>query len=614
MQKAVAVLPTKEKVKKVVVRPPEANMQVKFYRTLVRELRTKNQIKKTNLSDTCISHVLVINRLVWQNLEKLYFLDEKQFMKHYQDGEPFELLTNSIQLTTRCFYSYLFIENALDSSHPYFQSCRNLWYKSIRPFLMKIGYISKIKNFRAGNYCSEYEGGRGNFKLVINVKDFLFGIDFELKNVIGQAASDDDNFFCPESPLEIFHPYSQNSFQSEIEIKNKAESNESGEASPQSSCANKESKTLNALAKQVDTPPNIQKKIGENSAEFGPESINSVSDSSIIYFASKLSKLFIKSICKKEFLNSNQVRIRRDNPIDSLTIRDYTHDFVKLIKHCRQTDELDFNPAFERLRKIIKEKPDWLRKDSSRWIYTPDQYLSTEKYNGTDDFVMKAGSLRAYHDEYTIHTRERITPSVSTELEDILDSFYPTLKGFGISDKFLNEWIEKLGKENFVNELRRCFARLAQGFKPLSKAEYIRRAIRNCYLGLVKEKADLQVKKAQIAQNTTTEKPFKPSENQIKDWLKKELGEDATLFGSMQLYALRTNAISPDSLKTEAHRLLRNIKLAQAEEKTIEMLLDTYPTVADDIKQAYRFKKNISLKDFTKEYLKQKFQQYFINL
>ena len=341
----------------------------------------------------------------------------------------------------------------------------------------------------------------------------------------------------------------------------------------------------------------------------------------IVNFAAKLAKLFIKNLCKKEFLNEAQLRLRRDTPIESLTIRDYTTDFVKLLKHCKQTDETEFSPAFDRLKKIIEDKPKWLQKDRARWMYTPDQYLSVEKYNGTPDFVMKEGSIRAYHDTYTVHARARITPSVSGDLQELLTTFYVKLKEFGVSDKFLKEWIEKLGKEHFVDEIRRCFARLAGGFKPLSKSEYIRRSIRMSYADkLVKEKVDLAVKKVEIAQNApqpVIPQPvvavFRPSENQIKQWLEKEFGEDAALFEKVQVYSLKTNGTSPEILKREAYRLLKNIKQAQIDEKIVERLLDEHPSVADEIKQAHRHHRHQSLQEFTTDFLKQKFAHFFKN-
>ena len=626
--------PKQPKEKKQALRKPESTIQLNLYRNEIRELRRANKIKKSTLVNSCASAVLVINHIVWEHLEKLYKDDEQKFMSHYEKGEPFELLTNSIQLTTRIFYTYLYSEDALDSKHPIFINCRNLWYKTYRQYLLDCNYILEVKNFRAGNYSTQCDDGRGNFKLVINVKDFLFGNDQKIAQPY--AVSDEEffeEFFCPIPPFENFNSYTLNSFQSEIEIKNKVESQESGDASHQSPAVNglygdashqyndasDGEKFIKAHANQVDTPVKCNPDIEKNSANFANNISDtpSVSDQDktkiIVDFGSKLSKLYIKNLCKKEFLNENQIRVKKDTPIESLTIRDYTTDFVQLLKHCKQGDEDEISPAFERIKKIIQDKPDWLRKDRQRWVYTPDQYLSTQKWNGTNDFVMKSGSLRAYHDEYTVHIRDRITPSVSGDLEELLTSFYPKLKEFGVTDKFMNDWIEKLGKENFLNEIRRCFARLASGFKPLSKSEYIRRSIRNCYCELVKEKADLAVKKAEIEQKVP-QIIFKPSENQIKEWLEAEFGSEANLFGKMQLYALRTNGTSLEILKSEAYRLFKNIKKAQQDAQIVERLLGESPSVADEIKQAHRHSRGQkNLHDFTTNYLKQKFPQYFIN-
>ncbi len=612
--------------KKRAIRPPEASFQVRFFREAIKDLKVSKKLDITNTVRIAKDAVIVINHLVWESLERLYVTDEKAFFKHYDDGEPFELLTNSIQLTTRLFYNELFIQDALDADHPIFKSYRSRWYKNIRPFLLKCGYIQSIKNFRAGNYCSECEDGRGNFKLIINVKTFMFGNDLQ---IVGGGAVSDEVFLCPIDPLEKSYPYAQNNIQSEIEYKLKGESHESGEASPQSSFANCDEKEEKAHAKQDQTPVDVQKIGSKNLKNIAP-SANQIShtpsvfeqDKSqiIVNFSAKLSQLFIKSLCKKEFLNESQIRLNKPMPIESLTIRDYTTDFVKLLKHCKQADEAEFSPAFDRLKKIIEDKPKWLQKDRARWIYTPDQYLSVEKYNGTTDFVMKEGSIRAYHDTYTVHARERITPSVSGDLPELLTTFYTKLKEFGVSDKFLKEWIEKLGKEHFVNEIRRCFARLAGGFKPLSKSEYIRRSIRISHAESVKEKANLAVKKVEMAQNQSQKPPnppqqpaavFRPSENQIKQWLESEFGEDAALFEKVQVYSLKTNGISPEILKREAYRLLKNIKQAEIDKKIVLRLLDENPLLADEIKQAHRHNRHQSLQEFTTDYLKQKFAHYF---
>ena len=106
---------------------------------------------------------------------------------------------------------------------------------------------------------------------------------------------------------------------------------------------------------------------------------------------------------------------------------------------------------------------------------------------------------------------------------------------------------------------------------------------------------------------------FRPSENQIKQWLQSEFGEDAALFEKVQVYSLKTNGTSPEILKREAYRLLRNIKQAQIDEKIVERLLDEHPSVADEIKQAHRHNRHQSLQEFTTDFLKNKFAHFFKN-
>ena len=121
--------------KKQAIRPPEASFQVRFFREAIKDLKASKKLDVTNTVRIAKDAVIVINHLVWENLEKIYMTDEKAFMEHYKKGVPFELLTNSIQLTTRLFYNELFIQDALDADHPVFKSYRSRWYKNIRPFL-----------------------------------------------------------------------------------------------------------------------------------------------------------------------------------------------------------------------------------------------------------------------------------------------------------------------------------------------------------------------------------------------------------------------------------------------------------------------------------------------
>jgi hypothetical protein len=607
-----------KKVKKEVIKMPEASLQVSFFNQALREQFLRGDLELGNTYRSARDAFFVINKLVWIELEKLYITDIGKFNQHYKHGKSFELLTNSHQITRMLFSGEMYIKGITDSENPEFLSYRSRWYKGIYKFLRQSGYIISKKNYAVGRYASEWEGGRGNFGLEIDIAKFMFGNEMTI-NLPNESVSDESDFtgesgqdfsFCPANRLEKSYS-SILKKDSVIQNQGTEEKREIyGEAKLQFFDDSKlHIKKEKALPNQGATPE-LNSKEKKHEISHGAEKLlqkpnPSVSEQEkttvLVGFASKLNQIFNQTILQESFLDKNQYRWREDSPCDNVKIRDYTTDFVKILQHGKDQDETEFSPIFDRIEKILTDKVKWLEKDPTNWMYHPDIWLSVEKKPGTKEFRYNSGTLITYHNRYILPYKEKITPNLSGDLVELFESFYPKMKEFGVSDKFLRDALKRYGKDKVLNEVKRSFARLAQGVKVKSKGDYLRNNIRRADERIVGEKANLEVKKVEIAQASAPTAAWSMSEATLKSYILKHYGDDAPLFSKQNLYEIKLASKTPDSVRSHTDKVLNKIKLQKFETEVAENLLQNHPSVSEMIQRDYRIAQKMNTYFLSKE-------------
>jgi hypothetical protein len=566
-------------------RMPEARTQKQLIKGVVKKLPDLMG-RKSRILKKVKTPILVINHMIWEELETFFHANPHQFWQHYKNGVPFRLYTNSCNLTRRIYFDELDIEDALESDHPIFLSFRSLWYKTTRPTLLKIKYITKIENHKVGDALFVDDEGRGNFHLTINIKDFLFAQPTFVGKEADLAVMPKPNgvFLRAIDPLEKSYPYAL--------INNiKENSLESGAAKPQlvnlSVPTFKEKKERN---EQVIAPTSFPQKKGENNfttPEMLPELVN---------YAAALNKEYVKTNLTKEFFNALKIRFNERDAIFLPKKRTYANEFIPLLLHCKQADEADFEPAYSRLWKIITDKPTWLRKKEENWMFTPEQYLSVEKRNGTDEFIYTSGSIRAYHDRYILPNRHRISVDLSKDLVELFDKNYARLRNIGVSDKFLRKQIEKIGGEAVAKEVIETLTRMPI-VNPDSKGDYIRKRLKDAADKIIKA-AKEKAKPVASAVSDAAKSPqttFQMGEKALNSWLIQRFGAtDAALLDANCRYRLRVNCTSQEGLEKEAMSVLAAIKATKSAVKGVDIeqivaqLLEQHPSVKADIEADFK--------------------------
>ena len=619
-------------VKSNAIRKPEAGIQVKLFGNHLESLIQQKQYDPTNTLRIGKDAILVINALIWEKLELMYHSDRNQFFKHYNDGEDFHLTTNSCQITRRLFFLELKLataktgENAFDSDHPTFRSFRSRWYVNIYRFLVDTGYIKQKTNFKVGNIVEIDEKGRGNFVLTINVKDFLFGLDSQINEdtELGFAVSDTegddmptdgDVFLCPDIPLEKLYPTVLN-----IEIKIKE--TESGAVSPQSSVSVEMSQKEKRTHKQGK--PTFGESGGENVKISENSQKTTENNENIVNYATRLSDFYSENILKPEYFEGNQIRFSTKYPCNSYKIRDFRPQFIDLLRITKQSDEDSFEFAYDRLLFAMTGMAKRLETSTDNWVYFPKSYLSVEKVGDSDKYRFTMGSLRAYHDQYLIANRGRISPDLTEDIRELFLTFYPKMKEFGVSDKFLTEWKAKLGDEAIFAEVKRAFAKLAGGFIPKNKGNYIRKCIMDSQTRIAKERAELEAKKTIVKRGAVdavapnaTPSVSTISKPEFGEFIRMKFPTDCNLLKNNHLHTLYVNFKSLERLEIDVRNMIESIKQNAHNQTVMAKLFAEKPELLDEVKRLYRLKKRTSLNysesesDFIESHLKLAFPNYF---
>ncbi len=615
------------------IRKPDSYIMFDLFDEKIESLVLQGAYKPTCVMETGSHAIQVINHLVWKEMEELYHHDRVQFDKHYVNGEDYTLSTNSCVITRILFKSRLRAataqtkKNAFDSEHPKFKVLRQRWYDNIRLFLLKIGYIKKITNYTVNGIIDK--DGRGDFELVINVKDFMFGQPQQMSQtkvtkVVPMSVSDNsyspsDVFSCPSDSFG-------NSDPTLLNLKNKRKETESGAAEPQSSVSVEMSQKKESTPKQgVSESDIVAPRGGEKMGNF-VEKPQKLAD--VVNYAVRLSNFYTENLLTPQYFKSGRIRFNRQTVCSSFKETDFKAEFIALLTHCKQADENSFEYAYDRLLVGMQNKKKYLEQHPNKWIYAPNGYLSIEKKVDSKDFKYTSDScLRPYHDNHLLQIRGRVSPDLSANLKSIFDTFYPKLIEFGVGDKFLADWTAKLGEEKMLNEIKRIFSKLANGFVPkVSMSKFVKKAIMDAQnLKVVAERAELQAKKTvvkraethTIALNAPPTKSNQFSKPDFGKWLVTNFPNTYKLLENSDLHVLYVNFKSLERLAIDVQSVIDGKMQKAQNQKIISQLIADNPELVEAWRKEYRLKKRFqpsfsqSQDEFIEAQLKTHFSEFF---
>ena len=211
---------------------------------------------------------------------------------------------------------------------------------------------------------------------------------------------------------------------------------------------------------------------------------------------------------------------------------------------------------------------------------------------------------------------------------EIYQNFYPKLKEFGISDKFLRDAIKRYGQEKVLAAVKTCFVNFSKGSKPQNKGEYCRNLIKRSGRA-TGEKATQEVEKPTVARETVVapnqkstenmenEAKFVLSDEKLMNYLSKHYGDDAVLFEEKHRHKIRVNSKRPEQVRSETDKILFNLKKEIFENQVVAQLRLEHPSVFLDLERDYKISQRLRsasvgcMDDYLIQKLKHKFPNSF---